>query len=334
MATKIKNTPSRWLRPSITGVMVLALLPIVLFFSAMFDRSHLGNSKAVFFGMMRDMDDERSYVTPSSLTVSTEAQPMVGTDQMMMVKDAEWVSTPSPAGTVSPTIVPDRSIATTASITARVQSADWSVGKIREIVTGKSGYVQETFVSRPTYGERSAWMTVKVPAADFLATFEEMKQVFTRVTGENVSASDITAAVYDTQARLKNKRVEETRLQGLLETTEDVTNVLKITDRLSQVRTEIEALEASERTLNEQTAMAAVSINLTEDPQVGTDTNNFRSGNVFKVAVNELTRGLIQIGSGLVIVVVAGLPIVLAYLLCLWIIYFFVKKGVKRFFDR
>lgn len=331
MATKIKAVPSRWLRPSLTGVFVVTLLPMVLLLSVMFDQTHLGNRTVSVKGNIgflgTGIEREASPMAAGIEMMPTE----VGSQDMMRASDTLLAPTPT---AVSPTLAPDRSIATTASITARVESADWSVGKVREIVTGKGGYVQEAFVSRPTYGEKSAWMTVKVPAADFLGTFEAIKKTFTRVTGENVSASDITAAVYDTQARLKNKRVEETTLQDLMSSTSDVGNVLKITDRLSQVRSEIESLEASERTLNEQTAMASVSISLTEDPQVSADTNNFRSGNVFKVALNELSAGLVQIGSGLVIVVVAGLPIALIYFICLWIVYFFAKKGVKKLFDR
>lgn len=333
MATKIKTTPSRWLRPSLVGALVVAFLPLALLFSVMLDQTRMGVSKRPLLGVTKDVGVGGIERFASPMAASTETFPVASDDQRSFaMKDADWATVPSE--TVSSTILSDRSIATTASIMARVESADWSVEKIREIVTGKGGYVQEAFVNRPAYGEKSAWMTIKVPAADFQVTFDEMKKVFTRVTGENISASDITAAVYDTQARLKNKRVEEIRLQELLESTDDVVNVLKITDRLSQVRSEIESLEASERTLNEQTAMASVSISLTEDPQVNADTNNFRSGNVFKMAVNELWMGLIQIGSGLVIVIVAGLPIALIYLVCLWGIYFFVKKGVRKLFDR
>ncbi|MEP7162555.1 MAG: DUF4349 domain-containing protein [Candidatus Moraniibacteriota bacterium] len=329
MVTRAK-TPALWIRASLIGVLLVIAMPAIIVFSYLFSRDHEKPSVTLGGGVVTSPMMGRADGAGSGED-SWGSRPQMFPQARMM---KEGVSSRGIMATDTFSVAADRKVASTASLDLRVSSIDWTISKTEEIVRGKGGYVENRSINGPQFSERTAWMTVKVPSGEFSSTFEELKKDLYYVMGENLSGVDMTRAVADLDARIANKRAEELTLQDLLKQAVKVSDVIEVTDRLTQVRSEIESLEAEKRSLDNQTELSSISLSMTEDPAIGVDTNDFRDGNIFKKSINELLRALTQLGSGLVLFLIAGIPIVLAYLLFFWIIYFFTKRGVKKFFDR
>lgn len=261
---------------------------------------------------------------PESLEVGDRSA-----DAMSMMKMVPAMSMSS--GSV---VGADRKVASTASLDLRTKSLDWTVGKIREIAKNVGGFVENASVTQPEWGQKSGLVTVKVPADRFDAALAEMKQTADQVANENTGTADVTAQYIDLSARINNKRAEEKAYENILGSATKVTDVIEVTEQLTSVRTEIESLQGQLRYLEGQTTLAAISVSIIEDPQIGARPGEFTRGNIFKASLNALVDALLALGSGLVMFTIAGLPILLILLGVLLIVYRCAKKLVHGFFER
>lgn len=253
------------------------------------------------------------------------AEPMMATDSMMM---------PTPSVSAISVGVTDRKIVKSASLELRAQSLEWTVAKIQEIVKNVGGYVENANVTQPLAGTKTAWLSVRVPADRLDVTVDESKKAASSVVSENMNASDMTDQDVDLTARLNAKRAEEAALVSLLDRAAKVSDVIEVTNRLSIVRSEIERLQAEQRSLQGQVAMASVSMSITEDPRVAVDTNAVRDGNVVKQSVTDISRWGIALGSALVALLISGVPVLVVYGFVIWVAYrlgrFIAGRLIKR----
>ncbi len=235
----------------------------------------------------------------------------------MMVAD----SMPMPMMNSISVGVTDRRIVKSASLDLRAQSLDWTVGKIQEVVKNVGGYVENANVAQPLAGVKTAWLSVRVPADRLDVTIDESKKAASSVVSENMNASDVTDQDVDIAARLNAKRAEEAALVSLLDRAAKVSDVIEVTERLTMVRSEIERLQAEQRSLAGQVAMASVSMSITEDPRVAVDTNPVRDGNVVKQSISDISRWGIALGSALVALLISGVPVLVVYGFVIWVAY-------------
>ncbi len=230
--------------------------------------------------------------------------------------------------------VTDRKIVKSASLNLRAQSLDWTVTKIQEIVKNVGGYVENANVTQPLTGVKTAWLSVRVPADRLDVAIDESKKAASSVVGENMNASDMTDQDIDIAARLNAKRAEESALVSLLDRATKVSDVIEVTERLSMVRSEIERLQAEQRSLVGQVAMASISMSITEDPRVAVDTNPVRDGNVVKQSISDISRWGIALGSALVALLISGVPVLVVYGFVIWVAYRFGRFVAGRLFKK
>lgn len=332
----------RWSRAIATGALVLVSIALVLFVASVFSQGgerhgNIGMSAKPCHGKMKGGCDEMSWRGNDGGMGGMMVQDMVTTD-MKMTYPAPAMgmaeSMPMPPMMDGSVVAVERKVATTASLDMRAKSLDWTVGKIREIVKNVGGFVENASTTQPEYGIRSAWMTVKVPVDRFDTTLVEVKQTADQVTNENVGSLDMTGQDIDLTARLNNKRAEEKAYESLLSSATKVSDVIEVTRQLTQVRSEIESLEQQARYLEGQTALVTLNLNITEDPKVQGDAGEFKRGNIFKAAVNTLVDALMALGSGLVVFLISGLPILLIMLGAIWMVYRIARRVVNGFFGR
>lgn len=230
--------------------------------------------------------------------------------------------------------VTDRKIVKSAALDLRAGSLDWTVAKIEEIVKNVGGYVESVNITQPSTGVKTAWLSVRVPADRLDAAIDESKKAASSVVSENRNASDWTDQDVDIAARLNAKRAEETALVSLLDRATKVSDVIEVTERLSMVRSEIERLQAEQRSLAGQVAMASISMSVTEDPRVVVDTNSVRDGNVVKQSISDISRWGIALGSALVALLISGVPVLVVYGFVIWVAYRFGRFVADRLFKK
>lgn len=228
--------------------------------------------------------------------------------------------------------VAEKHIVRNAALSIRVGNADEAIIKIRGVAQWHKGDVYSSSVTNGRSGARSGYITVKVPTENFDAAMAGIREVATIVVDESVSNEDITATVADLEARLKNKRAEEAAFLAILDRSGKMDDVIAATTEVSRVRGEIEVLEAQQRYNESQTAMASITVSLSEDQHVALE-ETWRPWQKVKDAASGFLHALQGFVDGGIIFVIFFVPMAILYgivVFFLWIIVRRVWKKISR----
>jgi hypothetical protein len=155
----------------------------------------------------------------------------------------------------------DRAMRITVDMSVVVPRRDAAVQGLRVALADLGGYVSNGSVTGPD-ATGGASFEVKVPAAR-VGAFRAAIRAMGDVRTDTEKAEDVTEARADVQARLANARAEEGRMLAVLaDKTGNLADVVAVEKELSRVRESIERLEAEERVLLGQIAMATVKVQL------------------------------------------------------------------------
>ena len=204
----------------------------------------------------------------------------------------------------------ERKIIQTASLEIEVKDFQSSFDAVVEIVERSEGFVSDSRVyttgtgASTGAGERKkAMITVRVPKDNFLAVLSEIERLGT-VKSKHTSGEDVTEEFIDLNARLNNSERQERRLLEILETAEEVKDVLEVEQELWRVRSEIESLTGRKKYLENRVELATVSV-LLHEPEPITQSWGLRD------AFRSAFRGFVSVVRGLVILVGYALPILI-----------------------
>lgn len=163
-----------------------------------------------------------------------------------------------PTSSAQTTPAPARAFRVTAHASLATADVDRTVAAIRKETERAGGYVGDTL----THGA-GATLTVHYPVSERGHLREVLAQLGD-LGSESEHADDVTEQRADTEARLRNSRMEETRLLALLQDrTGTLSDVIAVEKELARVRGDIEKVEAEKRTLDGQVDLATVTIDVT-----------------------------------------------------------------------
>src|SRR5208282_2572390 len=127
----------------------------------------------------------------------------------------------------------------TSSIDLIVKSPSIASEKIQQLAEQMGGFL----VTSELHGEQDASigsLTIRVPATRFEEVQREIRKLSVRVEGEKIEGEDVTRQYVDEEASLRNLRAEETQYLGILKQAKTVKDTLEVSDKLNEVRGEIE----------------------------------------------------------------------------------------------
>ena len=116
------------------------------------------------------------------------------------------------------------------------------------------------------------WLTVQVPVEDYDEAMEAARDAG-EVVQMQQSTYDVGAQVADVDARITALEASLLRLTALMDDATDITDVITLEQAISQRQSELDALRAQQRDLENQTAMSQISLTLMtpEDAQQSVD---------------------------------------------------------------
>ena len=133
--------------------------------------------------------------------------------------------------------------------------------QISSKIISLGGYVENQELyngsSYSSYRHRSANLTVRVPAESLNGFVEDVKGVSNVVT-YNESTENVTLQYVSTESRMKALEVEQERLLELLAKAENMSDLLEIEARLTDVRYELENVTSQLRVLANQVDYATI----------------------------------------------------------------------------
>ena len=158
----------------------------------------------------------------------------------------------------------------TRSAQVRVVVAD-PAGEARTLgnqVEAAGGYVSDSKQWR-SGGQMLASLTLRVPVEKLEPTLDVIRHAAIRVESENLSGEDVTEEYTDLGAQLTNLRVTETELRALLATVRERTHkaadIMEVFNQLTEVRGQIDQVQARITTLDKLAELATINLDLVPD---------------------------------------------------------------------
>ncbi len=149
-----------------------------------------------------------------------------------------------------------RDISITVSMALEVEDVRNAANKVAQLTYSLGGYVKHSSVTKD-----GGYLTIKIPKSNLDDALPQLRSLG-EVKLEEINTVDLTDALVDLEARLRNARAEEQRLLDLLNKAENVRDILEIENRLSAVRERIERLEAMRESMRNRVDYATVNVNL------------------------------------------------------------------------
>ncbi len=157
--------------------------------------------------------------------------------------------------------LPDRMVIYNVTLQLEVGRLRPAISRIEQIAQAAGGFVVGSNVA-----ENQATVTIRVPATELNRTLEQLRTVGTKVKAEQLSSRDITEEHSDLSAQLRNLQAVEAQYLALLQQARTVDEILKVRQRLDEVRAQVERLQGRLEYLRRQSELAAVTIVLSEVP--------------------------------------------------------------------
>ena len=193
-----------------------------------------------------DVEAEEAYDTTAGSSASS------GSDEA--VSDSEILASSN------------RKLIKTVNMSAETREFDKFIANVTDKINALGGYAQSTDItgnSYDSYSERSAYIVARIPA-NKLDFFVSDVAEHSNITSKSESAEDVTLQYADTEAHRDSLKIEQERLNQLLEQADTLENIIELENRLTEVRYEIESYESRLRTMNNQVVFSTVNLNVRE----------------------------------------------------------------------
>ena len=220
------------------------------------------------------------------------------------------LKTDSAAGLTAPA-QSDRKLIRTVSMDAETENYDTLLTALEEKLTALGGYTESRQTG--TYGSTRRWssMTIRIPA-DNLSAFVTHVSKNANVLSTSEETKDVTLQYVDTESKITALETEQARLLELLAGAQNLSEILEIEARLSDVTYELERYASQKRSYDNQITYATVRLTV-EEVEVLTPVEE---PSVFDRIRTGFTSSLHGVSDGLVnlfVLLVAGSPYLLVY---------------------
>lgn len=231
------------------------------------------------------------------------------------------------------TVSTERKIIRNADLQLESSVPEEAQQKISTIAESKGGFVvesQQRSSSSNVTTRDTVTMTVRVPAAKFNESLDEIRKVASRVVVETVKGQDVTEEFVDIEARLKTKKALEEQFLEIMKQGKTVQDALQVQRELANVRGEIEQIEGRKRFLENQSSLSTIKILL----QTPTAYSPSSSGFFYQLG-NAISSGFdfaLKFILALVYFVIAILPFLLFVVLPIYLIlrYFWRRLRMRK----
>ncbi len=229
--------------------------------------------------------------------------------------------------TVAQTTVSDnRKLIKTVTMTVETENFDNMLADLEANINACGGYIESVNVnSRYSAQRRTASYVIRIPAEQLDAFTDEVGSDC-NVLSRSERQEDITLQYVDTESECAALRVEQERLLELLKTAENLTDILEIENRLTEIRYRLQSVEAQLRTYDNQVTYSTVNLTVDEvEVYTPTEEKGFweKVGDGLLAGINGVWKFL----KGLFYVLIVALP----YLIVLGVIAGVILLVVFRF---
>ncbi|MCU1656229.1 MAG: hypothetical protein JWO57_885, partial [Pseudonocardiales bacterium] len=184
----------------------------------------------------------------------------------------------APAGGSSAQLIDAPALIRTVDLVVRVARPDDVAGQANRaghIVTSVGGRIDSD--DRTSGDHATAALILKVPP-DSLASVLAQLAALGKEVSRSSSTKDVTQQVVDVTSRVRSAELAISQLNALFRQATKLGDIITLERELSQREADLESLQAQKRSLDAQTSMATVTLELTSQPAPAPAKHRERSG--------------------------------------------------------
>jgi len=170
--------------------------------------------------------------------------------------------------------------------------------QMRTLAEGLGGFLVSSQISGGS-DATSGSLTIRVPAGRIEEAQAGIRKAG-RVDSERIEAEDVTRQFVDQDASLRNLRAEEGQYLTILKQARTVKDALEVSEKLSQVRGQIEQQRAEFQALSKQIETVAITISLRTEAEARVLGLNWRPLYQIKLAWRDGLAGLANYASTMI----------------------------------
>lgn len=241
--------------------------------------------------------------------------------------------------------VKDRKLIRTVDMEVETEEFDTLIAEVEKQVLGFGGYIENEYTyngsafSNNNNGRNNKYsnLTLRVPD-DKLDAFVSGVSGISNVISKNTSAEDITLRYVDTESKKNMYLAEEESLLELLKAAQSVEDIAYLTERLTQVRYNIESMESTLRKYDDLVDYSTINLNIREvevftPTETAPKTTGQKLAEGFRASVLDVVEDLRDFFIGLLInspYILRVLIILGLIVLAIRVIVAIIKKSVKK----
>lgn len=169
---------------------------------------------------------------------------------------------------LSKTSASKRKLIKTVNMNLETQEYETLMTNLQERVKELDGYIQNMESNNGSAysysrSRKNANLTIRIPQQrldEFIGSISDLANVVSR----SESVDDVTLQYVDMQSHKESLQVEQARLLELLERAESLDDIITLENRLTSVRYQIESMESSLRTFDDQVDYSTVYLRIDE----------------------------------------------------------------------
>lgn len=215
----------------------------------------------------------------------------------------------------------------TGSVSLHSKDVEATVNQIKAITASAGGVLANEYSDTGDDGKTtSSEIVVRVPVDAFDATYTKFGQLATRKHAEQ-SSVNVTAEVADVDSRVESAKRVINRLRDLYSRADTLGAIIQLEGELAARESDLEALQAQQKALHDQSDLSTISVSVTEPP---TSTANAEDRSGFIGGITRGWDGLVTLLSGTMTVVGLVLPFAVLFLIVGAVVYFVVRHVTPR----
>ncbi|ASF38768.1 DUF4349 domain-containing protein [Halobacillus halophilus] len=144
---------------------------------------------------------------------------------------------------------------------------------LQERMNQQDAQMVESTISKNEQGRRQGHIRIRVPQPNFESLLTEIEEISSEVLSRNISGRDVTEEYVDLESRLQAKEKIESRLLTFLEQAEATEDLIKISQDLERVQSEIEGLKGKIKYLENQSDFSTITVSI-QETAAGANLNN------------------------------------------------------------
>ncbi|MBI2682432.1 MAG: DUF4349 domain-containing protein [Acidobacteriales bacterium] len=189
--------------------------------------------------------------------------------------------------------VVDKKIIRRGQMTLTSESPRATMEGIQAIAESLGGFVVNAVTRNDGEVESEAKIQIRVPAGKLDEAIKQIRILAKRVEGQQVEASDVTKDFVDHESQLRNLRAQESQYLAILKQAKSVDDTLKVSEKLGEVRGEIEKTQGELNYLLHDVAMSSLQVEIRADAETKIFGVHWRPWYETKVAFRDGMQGLV-----------------------------------------